>query len=180
MAKITEKIMKMNFKKKLKQLIIAALCVAVLGGGLSGFLLREQIGQVITGVQEWHQEDEDRSYGWESEDLYDYGALKHYYQRGNYFYDRLQITEPSMAAKVTAGITGLLCGILAFVFWVLIALWLYQAAVRSGMNGVFWLFAGLGGNLFAAALFILVRSFIRKNKRCAFDTDRKGPFSCSV
>lgn len=32
----------------------------------------------------------------------------------------------------------------------------------SEMNGLLWLLAGLGGNLFAAVLFILVRSYIRR------------------
>ena len=55
MAKISAKIMQLQFSKKLKQLIIAALCVAVLGGGLSAFLLKDQIGTAITGVQLWHE-----------------------------------------------------------------------------------------------------------------------------
>lgn len=52
--------------------------------------------------------------------------------------------------------------LLGAAFWLLIAAWLYQAAVKSDMNGMLWLILGLAGNVYAAVLFVVIRSFIRK------------------
>lgn len=58
MNKIREKVIQTNFTKVLKKLMIVALCVAVLGGGVSAFLLRTQIGEAVTYVQ---QEEKSRN-----------------------------------------------------------------------------------------------------------------------
>lgn len=47
-------------------------------------------------------------------------------------------------------------------FWLLIAAWLYQAAVLSKMHRLIWFFLGLCGNLAAVVVFLLLRSLIRK------------------
>lgn len=60
------------------------------------------------------------------------------------------------------GATALLCGLLALAFWLLVAAWLYQAAVLSAMSGPLWGVLGLVGNVFAVVLFVIVRSFLRR------------------
>lgn len=161
MTKITSKILNINFPKKLKQLIVAALCVALLGGGLSAFLLREQIGEVVTSVQTWHENED--SYHTETDNTAaDHrDALKEQRHKDDIL-ENMHITEASTAAKVTVGITGALCVLAAAIYWLLIAAWLYKSAVMSGMNGLLWFLLGLCGNLFAAVFFSLVRSFLRK------------------
>ena len=47
--------------KHLKQIIIAVLCVLLIGGGLSAVMLRTQIGEVVTTVQKWDDEEGDKS-----------------------------------------------------------------------------------------------------------------------
>lgn len=164
MTKITDKIMKINFTKKLKQLIIVALCVALLGGGLSAFLLKGQIGKVITNVQEWHENKDDYRHEMENEES-DHHEIGKEHHKGSDAFENIHITEPSIAAKITVGVTGLLCVLAAAAFWLLIAAWLYKAAVLSGMNGLLWFLLGLCGNLFAVILFYLVRSF--KRQKCS-------------
>ena len=61
MSKIHERIMRMNTGKHLKQIIIAVLCVLLIGGGLSAVMLRTQIGEVVTTVQKWDDEEGDKS-----------------------------------------------------------------------------------------------------------------------
>lgn len=162
MNKIREKVMQTNFTKALKQLIIVALCVAVLGGGASAFLLRTQIGEAVTYVQQ-----EEKS-GDEYDGQKEYGNW-HGDNRERYDKERPDlenvITRPSTAAKAAIGVTGMLCFLIGIVFWLLVAAWLYQAAVLAGMHGFLWLLLGLGGNVGAAVLFLLVRSLIRE--KCA-------------
>ena len=57
MAKMTEMIMRTNFGKKLKQMVILSVCVFVLGGGASALLLRTQIGEAVSQAQTWEQTD---------------------------------------------------------------------------------------------------------------------------
>lgn len=73
MNKIREKIMQTNFLKAFKRLLITALCVVILGGGTSAFLLRTQIREAAVYVrqeerrgnehdgrgetEDWHKED---------------------------------------------------------------------------------------------------------------------------
>lgn len=153
-----EKIMNANFKQLLKRWVIAALCVVLLGGGLSLVLLRPQISEAITAGREIHQQIEERH------DTNDYEADgKHH---GDW-HDRIdfperKISEPSTAAKVSVGITGALCVLFAVAFWLLIAAWLYQSAVLAGMNGLLWGVLGLCGNLFTMVLFWIIRAFTRQ------------------
>lgn len=164
MSKLTDKIMKINFSKKLKQLIIAVLCAALLGGGLSAFLLRGQIGEVITSVQEWHENEDSYHDETGSEESAYREAQKEHHKEDDAF-ENIRISEPSVPAKIAVGVTGLLCTLAAVIYWLLIAAWLYKAAVLSGMNGLLWFILGLCGNLFAAILFHLVRSF--KRQKCS-------------
>ena len=176
MNKLRQKIMKADFYKCLKRLIVLAICVVLLGGGLSAVMLRMQIGEVITGVQEWERYDDH----WHEESDWhpaeQYGIRQDGEHRGFNFPERIRITEPSVGAKVTVVISSLLCELLAVTFWLLIAAWLYQAAVLSGMNGLLWALLGLGGNVFAAVLFLLVRSFAREKCPSCGRWQKKGSF----
>lgn len=170
MEKFHQKIMNTNFTKKLKQWVILAICVVVLGGGLSVVMLREQITELFTYTDEWHQElrqdrHADRNYDGDDfnraeQDMQRYES-KDMFAEDIYMPD-IEITEPSIPAKVTVSITGVLCGLVWLSFWLLIAAWLYQAATLSGMNGLLWLVLGLIGNIPAAVVFLVIRSFTRK------------------
>lgn len=176
MTKIQQKIMRTDFAKSLKKLIILMVCVGLLGGGLSAVMLAPQIRESISYVQKWEQEkdnwQEDR--GWEQgkdsqqenpeweNRLEHRGGKEDRYHEGHDFFENAPITRPTTAAVITVGVTCFLSSLCIFFFWILVAAWLYQAAVRSGMNGLLWLAAGIFGNVFAAIAFWIVRSFVRR------------------
>lgn len=161
MTKIWNKIMKTNFSKKLKEFVIGALCILLISGGTTVFLLSPQIAEVITNVQEWHGNKDDYRYETGNEESdYREGGKEHH--KEDDVFENIHISGPSVPAKIAVGVTGLLCALAAVTFWLLIAAWLYKAAVLSGMNGLLWFILGLCGNLFAVMLFNLVRSFIRQ------------------
>lgn len=163
MNKIREKIMRTNFAKALKRLLILALCVAVLGGSVSVFLLRAQIGEAVTYVQQQEEKRGDENDGrrevedWSKEDI----KNRERYEKERPDWENA-ITRPSAAAKAAIGITGILCLLIGISFWLFIAAWLYQAAALAGMHGFLWFLLGLGGNAGTAVIFLLARSLIRK------------------
>lgn len=175
MTKFTNRIMRINFHKRFKQLIIAAVCLVLLGGGLSAFLLREQIGEAVASVQTWYENRDDPRYEIKEESSA-HGAdgkeRRREQEKENDDKDEgdvfaaVHLTRPSVAAKVTVGVTGLLYALVAALYWLLVAAWLYKAAAVSGMNGLLWALLGACGNLFAVILFHLARSF--KRKKCPF------------
>lgn len=167
MPKIHEKMMQTDFAKKLKKLIILTVCVVLLGGGLSTAMLAPQIREAVSSARQWEQDREKRREQDDGEtnrrddekrresDSGDRGNEEHD------FFDQMTVTAPTPAALTAAGLTGLLLMLFLFLYWLLVAAWLYQSAVLSNMNGMLWLIAGLIGNVFAAVLFGLVRSFVR-------------------
>lgn len=161
MSRLGEKTMRADFKKLAKRFILIALCLLLAGGAASGIMLRTQIAESITQIQardENHPGKESISVQGESVDR---GHDKGWNYKDVSIFDSGQITEPSPGAKVVVGITGMLCCLLAFAYWLLIAAWLYQASTLSGMNGFFWAVLGLIGNLPAVLLFLVVRSLVR-------------------
>lgn len=162
MQKLQEKIMAANFGRLLKRWIIAALCVALLGGGASAALLAPQIREAITAVQTIHQQRNQWELDIHSDDHDHEEEHKDRFEAEDIF--RASVTRPSAAAVISMGATALLCGLLALSFWLLVAAWLYQAAALSNMSGPLWGVLGLLGNVFAAVLFVLARSLCRR--RC--------------
>lgn len=163
MNNLRERIMAADFGKLLKGWIIAALCVVLLGGGLSAALLAPQIRETISAVQTVQQQKE-RWKQWEHDFPRDSRDRREGH-RGRFKVKdvlRASVTRPSAAAVLSIGVTALLVGLLGLAFWLLAAAWLYQAAVQAGMSGPLWGVLGLWGNVFAAVLFIILRSFLRK------------------
>lgn len=174
MSKIHQKIMEIQFPRIMKRLIILAVLAALLGGGLSAFMLRTQISEAVSEARSWEQQAE-RSYpareSWSgARDFEDgqqaYAQGIHHYEE----YDRQErdflegahITKPGLPAKITVSAAAIVLTLLAAAYWLLVAAWLYQAAVRSKMNGLLWFLAGLCGNILAALLFLLLRSSRRQ------------------
>lgn len=59
MNKIHEKIMRTDYAKCLKRLIILAVCVLLLGGGISAAMLAPQIGEIASGIRQREQNGEE-------------------------------------------------------------------------------------------------------------------------
>ena len=160
MKKLQEKIMRASFGKLLKRWVIAALCVTLLGGGVSAALLSPQIRETITAVQTIHQQKDQWEHDFPGDGHDREEENRERFEAEDVF--RASITRPSTAAFISMSVTALLCGLLALSCWLLVAAWLYQAAVLSGMSGPLWGVLGLCGNVFAAVLFVIVRSFLKK------------------
>ena len=154
MNKLQRKIKDASYGKIFKWWLILGLCAALLGGGLSAVLLKPQISEAVAAVRLMEEEDQPETRREEEKQ----GHLK----RHNL--EALNISEPSTAAKVTVGITGVLALLFGAFYWLLVAAWLYSAAEHARMHGLLWGLLGLGGNLFAAVLFAVVRSLLRS--RC--------------
>lgn len=175
MKNLQEKMMTVSFGKLLKRWITAALCVVLLGGGVSAALLTPQIRETITAVQTIHQQKDQWEHDFPSDGYDREGEHKNRVEVEDVL--RNSVTRPSIAAVLSIGVTALLCGLLALAFWLLVAAWLYQAAALSGMSGPLWGVLGLCGNVFAAALFAIVRSFIRKKcPSCERFQDKKAAY----
>ena len=152
MNKIKQKIMQTNFTKAFKRLLIAALCVAILGGGASVFLLRTQIGEIVSYARQEEMREDEKDSQTES------GGLHGEEKDGKEQHDKEAYDKEPHGNEHG----DLLCLLAGVAFWLLIAAWLYQSAVLSKMHGLIWFFLGLCGNLAAVVAFLLIRSLIRK------------------
>jgi len=134
MKKLQEKIMRASFGKLLKRWVIAALCVTLLGGGVSAALLSPQIRETITAVQTIHQQKDQWEHDFPGDGHDREEENRERFEAEDVF--RASITRPSTAAFISMSVTALLCGLLALSCWLLVAAWLYQAAVLSGMSSM--------------------------------------------
>lgn len=188
--KLHDKIMSANLGKRLKRIILAALCVAVLGGGISAGLLWPQINEIVSTGQELRLEEskleqEDRDGSNEKQD--EERLHKEHDEKNQREYDkdheewkrlRASISRPSPAAFAAVGITILLLGLSGIAFWLEMTAWLYQKAVLAGMNGSLWALLGIAGNVFALVLFLVIREYIREKCPACGYWQEKGGLCC--
>lgn len=168
MSKIHERIIRMNIGKRVKQILITMICLLVVGGGVSAILLRTQIGEIVTTVQKWDAEEENKTEKYiGNREEQDGEKFTQWFE--NDYKDEFDdidnfvcITEPSLVAKISVGIIGLLGVLLAIEYWILVAAWLYQQAIQANMNGLLWFLLGIGGNLTTVVVFLVVRSILRE------------------
>lgn len=192
MKNLQEKVMKANFGRSFRRWLIAVLCVALLGGGVSAFLLRPQISEAAAAVQQiqmqesqWEQEYRSDRHDKNDREREDREPDEKHDTEGRKDHDKedlllASVSRPSTAAFFSVGVTGLLLGLLGIAFWLGTAAWLYQLAALSDMNGMLWAVLGLCGNLFSAALFLVLRGFIRKKCPACSRWQKKGSDYCSA
>lgn len=163
MNKLQASIMNMNFKKTAKRFIILSLIIVILGGVLTGFMFRTQIGEAITYQQTYENNSDNGSQkDYKGNDRY-YGENRGDYERGHDyenadFFESGLFTKPSVGAEIVFGVYAGLCALLALAYWLLITAWLYQAATKASMNRTHWTMLGLFFNLLAVIAFLIVRS----------------------
>jgi len=162
MDTLTQKFRNANYAKLFKWWLILGICAGLLGGGLSALLLRPQIQEAI--VAEQARESTPETARTEGE------------RHGEHHWEELAVSEPSTAAKVAVGFTAAAAILFAVCCWLFFAGWLFQQAERSHMHGLLWGLLALGGNVFAAVLFFLVRSFSRRKCAGCGTWQRKGSF----
>jgi len=167
MNKLQIRILSMDFKKAAKRFVLAALLIVILGGTAVGVAYRTQIQEAITYHQTYTEENDSKTLEVPGQSVR--GNAENYFEKENgrardhefehgAFFDSAQITEPSIGAKILLGVYSLLCLLIGISYWLLIPAWLYQAAERSSMNGLFWAVLGIFFNLAAVLAFLLLRS----------------------
>jgi len=146
MNKLTRFIRNANYAKLFKWWLILGICAALLGGCLSLALLRPQLQEAraaITAREQYGHAD----------------AEKHHEERD---WEKLSISEPSTAAKVSVAATGLATLLFAGAYWLLFAGWLTKKAWAANMNSLLWGCLALIGNLPVGVLFFLARGYLRR------------------
>jgi len=164
MGKFLSKIKARNFKKIAKWYILASLLIVLVGGLLVGFTYRTQLDEVLSGyqsVQSFENNGHTEFRGMED----DHGMRG---EEDFEFFDSLQLTEPTLQAEIILAVFLALCSLLFFVYWILIALWLYQASEKASMHGLLWFVLGLFFNLVTVLVFVLHRSYQKVCMNCGF------------
>ena len=83
------------------------------------------------------------------------------YESGWYGYAPLQI-EHGTAAMVISTILITSGAVVALLIYINMSMWIYQAVVEAQMHAGLWLFLAVWGHIFTFAVFLIIRSIIRK------------------
>lgn len=148
-----EAIMKRNYKKAVRTVVILAVLLALFSVIAVPLSLSRQI-QDFNNLKETVQEqtvqqDEhaDEFHGLSHEELW-----------------KSQITPLSAMNYAILGGTAVLWLVLGAYYWLLVMAWLYRSAVNEGMNKSLWPILGLFTNLLAVFAFLIVRDNPRREK----------------
>ena len=143
-----EKVMRENYAKAYKLVVILAAVLALLSAIIIPLSLSQQIKDAAALEQTYGEEHHDGEHdGHDSEDAW-----------------KSQITPLTPTLFVIFGVAGLLWLLLLAYYWLLTAAWLYRSAVNEGMNKSLWMILGLVGNLLAVAVFLVVRDAPQRKK----------------
>ncbi len=143
-----EKVMREDYAKAYKLVILLAVVLAVLSAILIPLSLSQQIREAAALEQTYGEDHHDGEHdGHDSEDAW-----------------KSQITPLTTGHFVLFGAAGLLWLALLAWYWLLTAAWLYRSAVNAGMNKSLWMILGMVGNLLAVAAFLIVRDAPQRKK----------------
>ena len=142
-----EMIMKRNFKKTFKILIVMAVLLAVLSAAVVPMSLSQQI-------RDWKQLEQSAEMGNSQSAQAGHHGERHADEEHLW---KTQITPLSAANYAVLGGTLILWIALAVSFWLSVAAWLNKSAVLEGMNKSLWAILGLFLNLVAVLAFLIVR-----------------------
>ena len=143
-----ESILKKNYAKAFKRVILLAVILAVVSAAAIPLSLSRQISDLSALEQArqdgGHGEHADREALWKS-----------------------QITPLSAANYAILGGIAVLWLVLLVYYWLLVMAWLYKNARSEGMNQSLWPILGLFTNLLAVLAFLIVRDDPRRRKAAA-------------
>lgn len=145
-----ETIMKKNYAKAFKTVILLAVVLAVVTAVAIPLSLSQQISDISaleqTGQERTVQTDgehgerrDDREEGWKN-----------------------RITPLNAVNYAVIGSAAVLWLALGLYYWLLVVAWLYKSAVNEGMNKSLWPILGLLTNLLAVFAFLIVRDDPRR------------------
>ena len=154
--KVKNIIMNADYKKTARFFVIFSLIAFLVGGAVSALSLKTQIGEVISYHQTYENEHE-KSETENREEIY--AASKEHDKE--HFLESADITKPSMFAKISIGLFGVICGLIGVTYWILVSAWLYKSAANASMTGILWGLLGLAGNIFAVILFLIAKDIVQ-------------------
>lgn len=146
-----EKVMRLNYRKAYKWVVILALVLAVVSAVAIPLSLSQQIKDAAA-LEQTYAENRASS---EHDGCHGEEAWKS------------QITPLTPTHFVIFGVAGILWLALLAYYWLLTAAWLYRSAVNEGMNKSLWMILGLACNLMAVAAFVIVRDAPQRTRKAA-------------
>lgn len=149
MGTLQNKIMAMNCKKNLRNLLIAAVCFTILSIVLFSVMYAPQIKEM--------QNLENTFRSNISFAVYDYG-----YDSLPFIYNGFQLTEPSSLVKAISAVICISAATISLLIYLNIIFWVFQASAKAKMNTALWVVLAICGNVFAMILFIMIRSMTRR------------------
>ena len=149
-----ESILKKNYVKAFKRVILLAVILAVVSAAAIPLSLSRQISD-LSALEQARQE----------ETLPASGEHGEHADREELW--KSQITLLSAANYAILGGIAVLWLVLLVYYWLLVMAWLYKNALSEGMNQPLWPILGLFTNLLAVLAFLIVRDDPRRRKAAA-------------
>ena len=178
MNKLQRKILSTDFGKFAKRFIIIAVIIVLAGTLISGLMLRPQIEEAasLARTQQTESNVQDQQGNRNESDRQSMAGSfngnqrgveggKNFRSHGAHFAFR-SVSEPSLGAKISLGVFAILCILIAAVYWLAVAAWLYKRSSLAGMNVALWTILGLIGNVAAVAVFLILRGRMAKCPAC--------------
>ena len=149
-----ESILKKNYAKAFKRVILLAVILAVVSAAAIPLSLSRQISD-LSALEQARQE----------ETLPASGEHGEHADREELW--KSQITLLSAANYAILGGIAVLWLVLLVYYWLLVMAWLYKNALSVGMNQSLWPILGLFTNLLAVLAFLIIRDDPRRRKAAA-------------
>ena len=144
-----EKLMKKNYAKAFKTIVILAVLLAL----FSAVVIPLSLSQQISDLSALHQTAQEQTVQQDGE---------HHVDREELWKSR--ITPPSAGTLAALGGIAVLWLAFGIYYWLLVVAWLYKSAVNEGMNKSLWPILGSFANLLAVFAFLIVRDNPRRVK----------------
>ena len=147
-----EKLMRKDYAKAFKTMVILAVLLALASAVVIPLSLSRQISD-LSSLKQTAQEQtvqQDDAHG------------EHHIDREELW--KSSITPPTAGTLAAIGGIAVLWLALGIYYWLLIVAWLYKSAVNEGMNKSLWPILGLFTNLLAVFAFLIVRDDPRRVK----------------
>lgn len=150
-SSMRETIMKKNYAKAFKTVILLAVALAVVTAVAIPLSLSQQISD-LSSLEQTKQE----------QTVNQNGVRDEHHDREEAWKGR--ITPLSAVNYAVIGGAAVLWLALGLYYWLLVVAWLYRSAVNEGMNKSLWPILGLFTNLLAVFIFMIVRDDPRRAK----------------